>query len=182
MSEIKVGSELKAGRDLDAAVSERVMGVSLIPPRDFAICRVVLKMVSCTGNPMSLRDGREFYVPPGDDLRQPEGSTDWNDRYYLNIGEQLGSEIDRAVDAYRLKPRPYSTDISAAWDVVARVRDTCVFSRRHHFLRHLQRRISERVMTPRGNMMPLLHLDELLFHVTPEDICLAALEMFPLPE
>lgn len=107
--------------ELDAMVAEHVMGISLTPPREYAMAKVGMSLVRMTGTPFVLDDGREIHTPPGDHLRQPEGSADWNDRYGLYIAERLGDELTAAVDAYRLPAEPYSTDIGAAWRVVERM-------------------------------------------------------------
>ena len=60
----------------------------------------------------------EVPVPPGEELMPVEGSSYFNDRYALYIAEQLGDRIAEEVAAYRLDPRPYSTDLVAAWEVL----------------------------------------------------------------
>jgi len=118
---------LPAGRELDALVAERVMGLSLIPHRDFAKTRVAARYVSSTGPVFVLTDETRVTVPPGDGLKQPEGTSDWNDRYFFFIAQYLGGRIDDEVNRYRLDPKPYSTSIAAAWEVVEKLSDKLDF-------------------------------------------------------
>lgn len=116
--------QLEAGRELDALVAEKVMGVSLIPPREAAMVRVAGRHVCATGPEFELRDGRKFRMPPGRELKQPEGTDDWNARYFLFIAQQVGSEWDAQIAAERDIPSPFSTDIAAAWEVVEKLTST----------------------------------------------------------
>jgi hypothetical protein len=113
--------DLPAGSDLDALVAERVMDASLTPPREYAMARVGLRYVRATGQPFILRDGTEVEVPPGASLRQPEGTTNWNDRYFHYIAKLLGDKVQAEVAAYRLPAPEYSTDLAAAWAVLEKV-------------------------------------------------------------
>lgn len=105
---------MPAGRELDALIAERVRCLSLTPPREYAMARVAAGKVLYTGPVFRLYNGRDIAMPAGDTLRPPTGSSDYNDRYYLYIAERLGDEITAEVNAYRLEPPPYSTDIAAA--------------------------------------------------------------------
>lgn len=53
-------------------------------------------------------------MPSGETLRKPEGTDYWNARYYLYVAEHLGEAITAEVDAYRVTPEPYSSDLNAA--------------------------------------------------------------------
>lgn len=108
------------GRELDAAVAEFVMGESLIPPLEYAKAKVGWRYIASSGRPFQLRTGEDLYVPPGASLKQPEGTTGWNDRYALCVAEHLGDTIADEVAAYRLEPKHYSdeTDMNATWQVV----------------------------------------------------------------
>lgn len=106
--------------ELDALVAEKVMGISLVPPRELAMARVGARYVTSTGPVFLLTTGEDLPMSYGADLRAPEGSDYWNDRYYLYVAEHLGDRIKDEVDAYRLSPEPYSTDIAAAWTVLGR--------------------------------------------------------------
>jgi len=110
------------GRDLDAEVAEKVMGIDLKPSRDLALARVGARYVCSTGRIFQLRTGDDLPMPLGEDLPQPEGSDSFNDRYYAHVGRFLGDRIAREVDAYRVSPPPYSSDLAAAWELVERLR------------------------------------------------------------
>ena len=108
---------MEAGREMDAAVAE-MLGRSTPPSHEYAMAKVAWRYIASTGRTFSIRGFGEVFMPPGETLRQPEGSSDWNDRYALYIAEKLGERIAAEVDAYRLPPRPYSTDLVAAFEVV----------------------------------------------------------------
>lgn len=102
------------GPRLDTQVAWHIFGQDCKPSRDMAIVHVVWPMVTIAGNPTVLKDGREFPLPPRDELPEPEGARNGNDRYMLHIGKQLLPEIEPAVEQYRLIPPRYSTDIDYA--------------------------------------------------------------------
>ena len=109
---------MSAGRELDALVAEKVMGIDLKPHRDVALAQIGWKYVSVTGPVFKLKTGDELALPNGRELRKPEGTDDWNARYTCKVGEFLAEKypyIAQEVEDYRLEARPYSTDISAAW-------------------------------------------------------------------
>lgn len=91
-----------SGLDLRKAACE-ALGLDRPKTLDMGICAVVWSKVCMTGPSFKFHDGREFRVPPGETLPQPEGSSDWNDRYALFIGRQLPEEeLAREVSAYRV--------------------------------------------------------------------------------
>ena len=112
---------LPAGPELDVLVAETVMGVNLVPPREAAMAHAAWNHIACTGPVFELRDGRKFHMPPGRELKQPEGCDDWNARYALYIAQQVGGEWEHEIAAVRDKPKPYSTDIAAAWEVFEKI-------------------------------------------------------------
>ena len=109
---------LRAGREMDVLVAQ-AMGDDLIPPRELAMARVAQRRVVSTGPAFVLQDGEMVAMPCGEVLKQPEGSDDWNDRYFLHVAKVLGAKLRAEVDAYRLTPPPYSADLHAAWQVVS---------------------------------------------------------------
>ena len=117
-------SEMNAGHDMDVLISEKVMGISLIPSRDAAKVEVGYKHVTATGRVFSFDNGKKIPCPPGDTLREPEGTTrkNWNDRYFLYMAEQMSPEWDAEIEAVRMKPKPYSTDLRAAWEIVEKLK------------------------------------------------------------
>jgi len=122
---------MEAGAELDALVAEKVMGLNLVEPREFAMARVAWRHILATGTDFIVDvDGHHLRiaVPMGETLRMPQGSDYFNDRYALYIAEQLGDRIAKEVDEYRSAAKPYSTDIAAAWSVVEKcVSDGMVF-------------------------------------------------------
>lgn len=66
----------------------------------------------------------------------------------------------------------FSTDMTAAWDVVNSVRSR-LFSHRMKFIDALQREVAARVELQEGNR---IQPDQMIFFVTAIDICLAALK------
>ncbi len=68
----------------------------------------------------------------------------------------------------------YSTDIAAAWQVVERMRSTIV-SKRQNFLFYLVEVISARIF-PNGAHNPRIDMSQIMLHVQPVDICIAALK------
>lgn len=113
-----------AEQDLDSLVSERVMGRNL-HNRARAIIEVGRDYVTVTGPVFELRTGDQLPMPAGETLPKPESSCHWNDRYYHRVGEFLMGkypEIAAEVEEWRMKPKPYSTDITAAWEVAEHLR------------------------------------------------------------
>src|SRR5207248_928589 len=51
-------------------------------------------------------------------LPQPEGTDDFNARYFAYAAEHSGEDVEALVARVRHTPRPYSTDLAAAWLVV----------------------------------------------------------------
>lgn len=100
------------GRELDRAVAD-ALGTNMPPSREFAMTKVAGSKVCETGSTFKLRDGRSFPVPRGEWLPQPEGSSDWNDRYFFHVAKQLGAEIDGEVALYRIAALLYSTSLDA---------------------------------------------------------------------
>jgi len=76
-------------------------------------------------------------------------------------------------DIPRWHPLPFSTDISAAWQVVEAIHKE-LFSIRHFFLRFLQEQTRHEVNGGAGEIVTIAWPD-LFFHITPETICKAAL-------
>jgi hypothetical protein len=113
---------LPAGHELDALVAERVMGENLTPPRGYALAIVGGVLTSVTGKDWKLRNGRTVYMPDGETLAQPDGTTDYNARYYAHAAEHSGEDVEALVAKVRHTPKPYSTDIAAAWRVVEKLR------------------------------------------------------------
>jgi hypothetical protein len=105
--------DIPVGLKLDTQVAWHIFGDDCKPPRDKAIVQVVWRMVTIAGNPTTLRNGRDFFLPPRDELPEPEGATNGNDRYMLYIGKQMLPEIEPAIEQYRSVPPRYSTDIDA---------------------------------------------------------------------
>lgn len=66
----------------------------------------------------------------------------------------------------------YSSNIEEAWKVVENVRKNSLFSRRRIFMDALQEVTSLRNDLPKGTV---ISWTDLLFFITPEDICKAAL-------
>jgi len=109
---------MPAGPALDRLVATEVMGRDLKPSRDYAKEEVGWRFISCTGNPFELRDGRQAYVPKGDDLPHPadDCKDTWNARYviyvvdhYLNENGEIEEELDAVhlpVELYSIKPGP----------------------------------------------------------------------------
>lgn len=100
---------LSVGPDLDAVVAE-LRGEHLPPSKEYAMAKVGWRYVAVTGNPFTLRTGERVTMPPGEGLRQPKGSNDWNDRYGLFVAHYLLDSIKVEVDAYRMPAKAYSTD------------------------------------------------------------------------
>ena len=109
-------------RELDALVAEKVMGLTLVPDKAFAKAKVGMRYVSCTGNPFTLRDGRTVPMPEGNTLPDVPGGQ-WNDRYGVVVADFLGDEVAGEVAAFLLTPKPFSTDIAAAWELVEKLKE-----------------------------------------------------------
>jgi hypothetical protein len=118
----RITAQIPVGPSLDAQVAWHIFGDDCKPPRDKAIVQVVWRMVTIAGNPTVLKDGREFPLPSWTILPEPEGATNGNDRYLLHIGKQILSEIEPAVEQYRLPPPRFSTDIDLTLHVVDEMR------------------------------------------------------------
>lgn len=116
------GAALEAGRELDALVAERVMGENLTPPRGWALSIIGAHETRVTGSQWQLRNGRTVRMPAGVELAQPEGTTDYNARYFAYAAEHGVDDLEAKVVRCRYQPKPYSTDISAAWEVVKKLR------------------------------------------------------------
>jgi hypothetical protein len=99
--------------ELDALVSEEVMGISLHRPSR-AMIEVGRGHVTCTGSEFALTTGDQLLMPKGNDLPDPEDSRDWNDRYFHYVGEWLSRKypyIAQEIKDWRMRPKHYSTDI-----------------------------------------------------------------------
>jgi hypothetical protein len=110
--------------ELDALVSEEVMGISLHRPSR-AMIEVGRGHVTCTGSEFALTTGDQLLMPKGNDLPDPEDSRDWNDRYFHYVGEWLSRKypyIAQEIKDWRMRPKHYSTDIVVAWEVVEHCR------------------------------------------------------------
>lgn len=93
------------------------------PPRGYALARVGDSITGVTGNPWTLIDGRRLSVPPGTALPQPEGTSDWNDRYYAYVAEWANlPDIEDRIAAVRYKAAPYTSDHTAAAEVLETMR------------------------------------------------------------
>ena len=110
--------------ELDARIAVEVMGISLIPPRGRALVRVGSDLTSENGTPWRLHNGVSLIVPPGGSLPQPEGTTNFNDRYMAYVAEHSGEDVEALVAAVRDEPMPYSTEMAYAWLVVEKMGDT----------------------------------------------------------
>lgn len=121
-------------RAIDRLIAEKVMQIPQ-PPMEARITRCGANQVSVTGSVFRLRTGDEVPVPDGRLLQQPEGTTDWNDRYYHVVGMFLYSKYDwfkKEVEAYRDPAAPYSTSAAAAKQVREKLA-TWPFSKRQAF-------------------------------------------------
>lgn len=84
----------------------------------------------------------------------------------------IGDEFDETEFEAFLSANRYTTEIAAAWEVRDVVRDW-PFSKRLAFKRALTDCVSKRIGIKTGQ---LIAPDELVFYVSPEDICLASLK------
>ncbi len=106
---------------IDRDVATKVMGIDLKPHRDVALVAIGWRHIAATGDVFSLRTGDELLMPPRETLRKPEGARDYNSYYACFVADFLAAkcpEIAAEVEAYRVTPRPYSTDLAAAFEVV----------------------------------------------------------------
>ncbi len=102
--------------------------------------------------------------------------------YEIDILEmEAGKELDRAIEAEVFgypqgvlspQPQPYSTDISAAWQVVEKIHKE-LFYCRQSFLRWLKVQTTQEIVGT-GEIVSIAWPD-VFFHITPERICKAAL-------
>ena len=97
------------------------LGVNRPPSREYAMAHVARSKVSYTGREFGLHGGRKIPMPPGEDLRKPEGCADWNDRYFFHVAEVLGDEIAAEVDAFRLPPPDFANDLNAVATLEAEI-------------------------------------------------------------
>jgi hypothetical protein len=155
---------MPAGREMDALVAERVFG---------ATGRMTV---------YAWHDRAKQTNPIIAFASVPE--TPWHrDDLHRDFGTFAAADRKRVQSPVHL-PYGYSTTIAPAWLVVEKMREA-PFSRRDAFVRELQRIVSARVMpwVPTiggGKWQDLVHLDWTILHVTPEDICRAALSSLPI--
>lgn len=110
-------------RELDILISEKLMGICLKPDRYDAMRIVGAKRVMETGPEFKLNDGTIVPMPTGQDLfERYDHKVRGNALYYVYIAEFLGDKVRDEIDSIRLDPKPYSTEISAAWEVVEKLR------------------------------------------------------------
>ena len=119
---------MPAGPALDRLVATEVMGRDLKPSRDYAKEEVGWRFISCTGNPFELRDGRQAYVPKGDDLPHPadDCKDTWNARYVIYVVDHYlneNGEIEEELDAVHLPVELYSIKPGPAMEVVEKMRE-----------------------------------------------------------
>lgn len=89
----------------------------------------------------------------------------WSDAY--------GRFGDPHIEGIRLQRVPeYCTDIAAAWSVHLAMKEQC-YSKRCRYTCSLQDFVSDRIGL---DGILRVHMQDLWFHVTPEDICRAALK------
>lgn len=119
-----------AGRELDALVAEKVIGIQLTALTVSDYGEAVMSAMSDSwpghaegwlglnfgGRTFRVDAGREYYAEHGND---GYGVWCWNNRY----GQPWETDIERHVNAWRRKVAPYSTDIAAAWTVLKKVVD-----------------------------------------------------------
>ncbi len=109
--------------NLDTEIAT-LLGIDLKPSREYTMARVAWRYITGTGHEFIVHindQTRYISVPPGKELRHPEGSDYWNDRYALYVAEQLGDDIAAEVDAYRIDPPPYSSDLTVALQLFRQV-------------------------------------------------------------
>jgi hypothetical protein len=93
------------------------------------------------------------------------------------VAELMGYKITRVcgrpyIDSFSISKIPsFSTEISAAWEVVAKVK-SMLFSKRRKFMDTLQFITSKNELTCRGH---LINYPDVFWFITPEVICKAAL-------
>ena len=111
---------MPAGREIDALVAA-LLGVD-IPTPELAKAQVGMSYVVSTGPVFKLKDGRSVSMPEGSTLPDVPGTNHWNARYGIVVADFLGDEIRDEIAAYRLPPKPYSTSMDAAWEVVEKLK------------------------------------------------------------
>jgi hypothetical protein len=121
----------QSARALDALVATRVMGDMLTIPRERAMAIVGATYTVVTGPTFTLDvHGYDLTVrvPPGDSLPAHESDDNFNQRYFrhvvaelLEYPNEIAALVARDVESCRLPPRPYSTDIAAAWEVLEKL-------------------------------------------------------------
>lgn len=128
----------KAGPVLDAEIAERVMGESLIVPRERAMAIVGASYVRVTGPTFKLDvHGYELSVdmPNWQTLAEHPSDENYNHRYFrhavaelLKYPNEIAAFVAQDVAACRkAAAKPYSTDIAAAFLVVEKMREHPLF-------------------------------------------------------
>lgn len=100
-------------------VLHTIMGVGK-PPRGYALAKIGSSITAVTGDPWKLQNGGVVTpIPNAHDLPQPAGTTDWNARYFAYVAEHANlPDLEERIAKIDYDPKPYTTDIDAAWDVV----------------------------------------------------------------
>lgn len=126
---------MKAGRDLDVLVAEKVMGVSLAVPRERAMAMLGVSYIIATGPTFDVQVGEHRLrvpMPNGETLGGWEGDDNYNWRYFryvvahlLEFPNKIGEKVARDLASIRDTPKPYSKDLAAAWTVIDAMMDRC---------------------------------------------------------
>lgn len=97
-----------------------------------------------------------------------------NERYYACQGDSGFECADCGADLYGNRCPKYSTDIAAAWEVINHIHSHWLFGKRQIFLQKLQMESSKMAIPSEKDVW--ISWPDVLFYVTPEAICLAALQ------